>query len=102
MSLGAARISTASKPPRRSHTSAILEGINSTPCGAVLDREHGILDARERAEVRPVVDTGYQGSGPTVAVPQRHRRLDPEAEDRPRSSWGRLSWPTPPASCGQP
>jgi hypothetical protein len=41
-------------------------------------REHGILDALEAADVRAVADTGYQGAGPNVAVPQRRRRLDPD------------------------
>jgi hypothetical protein len=38
--------------------------------------EHRIIDAL--AEVRAVADTAYQGAGPHVAVPQRHRRLDPD------------------------
>ena len=41
-------------------------------------REHGILDALHAAEVRAVADTGYQGAGPNVTVPQRRRRLDPD------------------------
>jgi hypothetical protein len=41
-------------------------------------REHGILDALKAADVRAVADTGYQGAGPNVAVPQRRRRLDPD------------------------
>ena len=40
-------------------------------------REHGILDALEQAGVRAVADIGYQGTGPTVALPQRRRRLGP-------------------------
>jgi hypothetical protein len=39
-------------------------------------REHGILDALIKAEVATVADTGYQGAGPAVRVPQRRRRLD--------------------------
>ena len=41
-------------------------------------REHGIIDALTEAEVPAVADTAYQGAGPTVAVPQRRRRLDPD------------------------
>nr|WP_261763810.1 transposase family protein [Pseudonocardia asaccharolytica] len=41
-------------------------------------REHGILDALAEAGVRAVADTVYQGAGPTVAVPQRRRRLAPD------------------------
>ena len=41
-------------------------------------REHGILDAIDAAKVQTVADTGYQGAGPTVRVPQRRRRLDPD------------------------
>jgi DDE superfamily endonuclease/Helix-turn-helix of DDE superfamily endonuclease len=41
-------------------------------------REHGILDALAAAGISTVADTGYQGAGPTVAVPQRRRRLDPD------------------------
>ena len=41
-------------------------------------REHGILEALDDAGVHVMADTGYQGAGPTVAVPQRRRRLDPD------------------------
>jgi hypothetical protein len=41
-------------------------------------REHGILDALHDAGVPVVADSGYQGAGATVAVPQRRRRLDPD------------------------
>jgi hypothetical protein len=41
-------------------------------------REHGILDALATSGIATVADTGYQGAGPTVAVPQRRRRLDPD------------------------
>jgi hypothetical protein len=41
-------------------------------------REHGIIDAIADAEIPAVSDTAYQGAGPTVAVPQRRRRLDPD------------------------
>jgi hypothetical protein len=41
-------------------------------------REHGILDALHDAGVRVMADSGYQGAGPMVAVPQRRRRLDPD------------------------
>jgi hypothetical protein len=41
-------------------------------------REHGILDAIDHAGIHAVADTGYQGAGPNVAVPQRRRRLDPD------------------------
>jgi hypothetical protein len=43
-------------------------------------REHGIIDALTEHEVPAAADTAYQGAGPTVAVPQRRRRKDP---DRP-------------------
>ncbi|MEJ3658610.1 transposase family protein [Actinomycetes bacterium KLBMP 9759] len=41
-------------------------------------REHGIIDALTRHEIRAAADTAYHGAGPTIAVPQRRRRLDPE------------------------
>jgi hypothetical protein len=41
-------------------------------------REHGILDALHTAQVPTMADSGYQGAGPTVRVPQRRRRLDPD------------------------
>jgi len=41
-------------------------------------REHGILDAIDTAELSTLADTGYQGAGPTVRVPQRRRHLDPD------------------------
>ena len=41
-------------------------------------REHGIVDALAAHEIPPVADAAYGGAGPTVAVPQRRRRLDPE------------------------
>jgi DDE superfamily endonuclease/Helix-turn-helix of DDE superfamily endonuclease len=41
-------------------------------------REHGIIDALTTHEIPAVADTAYQGAGPTVAVPQRRRRLDPD------------------------
>jgi DDE superfamily endonuclease len=41
-------------------------------------REHGIIDALTDTEVSAVADTAYQGAGPTVTVPQRRRRLDPD------------------------
>jgi hypothetical protein len=40
-------------------------------------REHGIIDALANAGVEAVVDTANQGARPSVAVPQRRRRLDP-------------------------
>ena len=40
-------------------------------------RDHGILDAMQTADVRALGDTGYQGAGPAVTVPQRRRRKDP-------------------------
>ena len=40
--------------------------------------EHGILDALAAAGISTIADTGYQGAGPTVEVPQRRRRLDPD------------------------
>jgi hypothetical protein len=42
-------------------------------------REHGIIDAIAEAEISTVADTAYQGAGPTVAVPQRRRRLDSDS-----------------------
>ena len=45
-------------------------------------REHGILDAVAATAIDTVADTvadtGYQGAGPAVRVPQRRRRLDPD------------------------
>jgi hypothetical protein len=41
-------------------------------------REHGIIDAIAAHETSAVADTAYQGAGPTVAVPQRRRRIDPD------------------------
>jgi hypothetical protein len=41
-------------------------------------REHGILDAFDTSGVQALADTGYQGAGPSVTVPQRRRRKDPE------------------------
>ena len=40
--------------------------------------EHGILNALNHAAIPVVADRGYQGAGPTVRVPQRRRRLDPD------------------------
>jgi hypothetical protein len=39
-------------------------------------RDHGILTALENAGVQALGDTGYQGAGPSVTVPQRRRRKD--------------------------
>jgi hypothetical protein len=41
-------------------------------------REHGIIDALTTHGIPAAADTAYQGAGPTVAVPQRRRRLDPD------------------------
>ena len=41
-------------------------------------REHGIIDALTTHAIPAAADTAYQGAGPTVAVPQRRRRLDPD------------------------
>ena len=41
-------------------------------------REHGIIDALNAAGVSTVADTAYQGGEPTIRVPQRRRRLDPD------------------------
>ena len=41
-------------------------------------REHGIIDAIAAHHIPAVADTAYQGAGPTVAVPQRRRRIDPD------------------------
>jgi hypothetical protein len=40
-------------------------------------REHGLIQALETAQVPTLGDTGYQGAGPGVRVPQRRRRKDP-------------------------
>lgn len=40
-------------------------------------REHGILTAFTTVGVHALGDTGYQGAGPSVVVPQRRRRKDP-------------------------
>lgn len=61
-----------STPPLAAHPMAAP---GSGPAGAC---EHGILDALTHAGVHAVADTGYQCAGPTVAVPQRRRRLDPD------------------------
>ncbi|GAA3386297.1 transposase family protein [Cryptosporangium minutisporangium] len=41
-------------------------------------REHGIPTALENAGIQAFGDTGYQGAGPQVTVPQRRRRKDPD------------------------
>src|SRR5689334_7358748 len=41
-------------------------------------REHGLIDGLTTAGVRVVADTAYQGAGPTIRVPQRRRRIDPD------------------------
>ncbi|MBV9919506.1 MAG: hypothetical protein JOY78_01435 [Pseudonocardia sp.] len=41
-------------------------------------RKHGIIDALNTAGISTIADSAYQGSGPAVRVPQRHRRLDPD------------------------
>ncbi|OLM28694.1 hypothetical protein Ae717Ps2_6290 [Pseudonocardia sp. Ae717_Ps2] len=46
-------------------------------------RDHGIIDAFIidafiTHEIPAAADTAYQGAGPTVAVPQRRRRKDPD------------------------
>ena len=41
-------------------------------------RDHGILDAFEAAAVQALGDTGYQGAGLSVTVPQRRRRKNTE------------------------
>ena len=41
-------------------------------------REHGIIDALNTAGICTIADTAYQGGGPSVRVPQRRRRLDPD------------------------
>ncbi|WP_275691363.1 transposase family protein [Pseudonocardia broussonetiae] len=41
-------------------------------------REHGIIDALTDNEIPAAADTAYQGAGPTVVVPQRRRRKDPD------------------------
>lgn len=42
-------------------------------------RKHGIIDALNIAGIHAVADTAYQGGGPAIQVPQRRRRLDPDA-----------------------
>src|SRR4051794_7698861 len=42
-------------------------------------REHGILGPIDIADLHSVADPGDQGAGPTVRVPQRRRRVDPDA-----------------------
>ncbi|WP_285631870.1 transposase family protein [Actinoallomurus iriomotensis] len=41
-------------------------------------REHGIIDAFTAHKIPAAADTAYLGAGPTVAVPQRRRRKDPD------------------------
>lgn len=41
-------------------------------------REHGLIDRLNTIGVRVIADTAYQGGGPTIRVPQRRRRLDPD------------------------
>jgi hypothetical protein len=59
-----------------------LVWISPPPPGACHDmgtaRGHGIFDALTDAEIPAVADTAYQGAGPTAAIPQRRRRLDPD------------------------
>jgi len=59
--------------------------------------EHGLLDALAAADVHTVADTGYQGAGPAVRVPQRRRRLDPGSYRR--LSDNRSSDCPPPGRC---
>ena len=47
-------------------------------------REHGNLHAIDTTEIETVADTGYQGAGPTVRVPQRRRRPDPGSTEGSR------------------
>lgn len=41
-------------------------------------RDHGIINALAEHEISAAADSAYQGAGPTVAVPQRRRRKDPD------------------------
>jgi DDE superfamily endonuclease/Helix-turn-helix of DDE superfamily endonuclease len=41
-------------------------------------RDHRLIEGLAAAGVRAVADTAYQGAGPTVRVPQRRRRIDPD------------------------
>ncbi|WP_281245877.1 transposase family protein [Pseudonocardia oroxyli] len=41
-------------------------------------RDHAIIDALTEHDIAAAADTAYEGEGPTVAVPQRRRRKDPE------------------------
>lgn len=60
-------------------------------------REHGIGDALTTAGVTAVADTPCRGGGPVVRVPQRRRRLDPDAGRYRRLSTAqrRSTLPTP-------
>lgn len=41
-------------------------------------RDHGIIDALTEHEVPAAADAAYQGAGPTLAVPHRRGRQDPD------------------------
>ena len=50
------------------------------PAGRLIWASPALPGSRHEAAagISTVADTGYQGAGPTVAVPQRRRRLDPD------------------------
>jgi hypothetical protein len=61
-----------------------------------------IIDAITGAEIPAVADTAYQGAGPTVAVLQRRRRLDPDTGPTGGSpGCRRRSTPPTPAGAAQ-
>jgi hypothetical protein len=41
-------------------------------------REHGLIEGLGSGGIHVVADSAYQGGGPTIRVPQRRRRLDPD------------------------
>jgi len=59
-------------------------------------RDHGIIDALTTRAIPAAADTAYEGAGPTVAVPQRRRRKDPDTGRYPYARSGPA--PTGPTS----
>ena len=47
-------------------------------------REHGLLDALEKAGVRVIADSAYRGAGANVEVPHRRPPRDPDTGERRR------------------
>ncbi|NWJ74045.1 hypothetical protein HX744_26575 [Pseudonocardia sp. ICBG1122] len=77
-------------------------------------REHGIIDAPTTHEIPTAADTAHQGAGPTIAVPQRRRRNDPDTRryrnlsrfqkdvnKTHTATAGRASGPTPNSRAGR-